>query len=210
MFLELPDTVFGALVLVVLIPLLYFAARLTVRINGAWMAFRAAPLAAAIDGHRDPGGYYLRGRYGGHVVRVSFAPGARLNGAYSNSAHRFINALNLELHEVPGQQDWVVHYRQKQGWLSQGPVYAFLEAAAPELAQRLEQAGVLAAVTAVGGGTTHYETVRYNARQQVLYYTTDVAPQKLPSQAKYRQQLDLLLQLAEINGRVNAQLPAPA
>ncbi|HEX8657940.1 MAG TPA: hypothetical protein VF690_10415 [Hymenobacter sp.] len=76
--------------------------------------------------------------------------------------------------------------------------------------QRLEQAGVLAAVTAVGGGTTHYETVRYNAREQVLYYTTDVAPQKLPSQAKYRQQLDLLLQLAEINGRVNAALPAPA
>ena len=69
---------------------------------------------------------------------------------------------------------------------------------------------MLAAITAAGGGSTHYETLRYSAHQQVLYYTTDVAPRKLPSQAQYREQLELLVQLAEINGRVNAARPASA
>ena len=137
MLLELSDTALGALILVVLLPALYFAARLVVIVSNAWTVFRLAPMAAAIAGRRDPGTPFLKGRYGSHGVRVSFAPGHRLNGAYSDSATRFLNAFYLELHDVPGHQDWAVHYGQEQGWLSKGPVFAYLETPDPGLAQRL-------------------------------------------------------------------------
>ena len=210
MFLELPDEVFGALVIAVFLPLMYFLAQLIRKVNNAWMAFRLYPLAATINGRRDQGGPYLKGQYQGHVVRVAFSPNDRLSGQYANNTRRFINAFYLELHQVPGQQDWAVRYGQKQGWLNDGPVYAFVHSEDPELTQRLEQAEVLAAVIAVGGDTTYYETVRYNAKEQVLYYTTDMEPAVIPSREKSRQQLDLLVYLAEINRQINPPLSAPA
>lgn len=210
MLVEISDGLLGALIFVILVPLLYFTARLAVVIYNAWKAFRLYPMATAINGRRDPGTPYLKGRYQEHTVRVAFAPNHRLNGPYSNSFHHFINAFYLELHEVPGQQDWAVRYGQKQGLLSEGPMFAFFETKDPELAQRLEEAGVLTAISAVGGGTTSYETVRYNAHERILYYLTNVAPATLPSQAKYCQQLDLLVHLAEINRRVNTAVHAPA
>ena len=154
----------------------------------------------------DGGGPYLKGHYRGHPVRVSFTVRNRLTGP--SSFHRCINAFYIQLCQVPGGQDWSMQYSETGGFFQQTGVSLSVRAKDGQLAQRLEQARAKAAVSALGGGTTCYETARYHAQEQVLYYTTNVAPKDLLSPQQFEQQLDMLLRLAAINQQVNPALPA--
>jgi hypothetical protein len=72
---EMSDFILGAVFFVVIIPVIYFAARFISTIGDAWSARLLAPLAAMIGGsvNRDPP--HIKGRYQGQDVRVSFTPG---------------------------------------------------------------------------------------------------------------------------------------
>ena len=199
-----PDTanmVLGALILVVLIPALYFIARGIGTIGDAWSAQMLAPLAPAIDGgtfSRTPPG--IRGSYEGRDVRVSFTPGQSVGSGDSATT---INAFYIEAINLPGQQDWRIKF-YVSGSFGQGAKQLQIEVKDTALGERLERSGVLDAVSAVSAPTQDYVTVEYEARRQTLTFTDDVSPRRVPSHQQFATQLALVARLAQVNEQVNA------
>jgi hypothetical protein len=205
MLLEISDTMQGVIIMIIVLPLIYWGARLAVKIKYVWTAYRLNPLSPLIDGNVDQGGPYLKGQYRGYPVRVSFQPHHQPN--WTHGTYR-INAIFIELYQVVGQQEWFLKYRQKsEGFFSESSVYIYAESTDAQLTQRLEQAGILDIVAALGGGSTRYETLHYSPQFQAFFYTTDVAPRKLPSRDQFLAQLEMLCKLVPINQQVNPVLP---
>jgi hypothetical protein len=196
---ETSSLVLGVLIFVALIPVLYFGARVAGTIGDAWSARILAPLAPAIGGTVHRNGPYIRGRHQGHDVRVSFTPGQSVGSGDSASA---INAFHIEVMDQAGRQDWSISFHLS-GFLGQGPKELFIEVKDAALGKRLEHAGVLDAVSAVSAPTQGYVTVAYEARRQVLTYTDDVSPRRIPSSDLFAAQLELVTRLAEVNAQLN-------
>ncbi|GAB3942198.1 hypothetical protein GCM10028805_06440 [Spirosoma harenae] len=197
MLLELSDTLLGAIILVIALPLLYLLARLATKVADANSARLLAPLATPIEGKLEQG--LIRGRYRGHQVMVTFFPDQSVGTG--ESATR-INAFIIEILHVVGQQDWHLQF-YVTGWLGQGPKELMIHAQDQALGERLRQSDVLQAVRGVSAQTDSYVTVQYEARTQRLTYTDDVSPQKVPSLQHYAKQLDLLDHLVRVNALVN-------
>src|SRR5687768_3079483 len=100
---ETSNLALGALILVVLIPVLYMVGRLIGTIGDAWSARILAPLAPAIAGTVYRSRPCIKGHYQGRAVRVSFTPGQSVGAGDSATT---INAFYIEVIAVPGRQDW--------------------------------------------------------------------------------------------------------
>ncbi|CAG0937011.1 hypothetical protein TFLX_05914 [Thermoflexales bacterium] len=191
--------ILGAVIFVVLIPVIYVVARVITMIGDAGSAHLLAPLAPAIGGTVDRNQPCIRGRYQGRDVRVSFTPGQSVGSGDSATA---INAFYVEVLDLPGRQDWRIKFHLS-GLLGQGPKQLTIEVQDKALGERLEQSEVLSAVAAVSTPTQPYVTVAYEARQKTLTYTDDMTPRQIPSRAQFTAQLELVARLAEVNDRVN-------
>lgn len=192
------NIVLGMLITVVLIPVLYYVARFFAMIGDMWSARVLAPLTPAISGTVNGG--FMRGHYQGHDLQVSYAHNPRIE--WEDTRAITINAFYIEVMNQPGQQDWCIRFHVS-GTFGQGPKKLHIEVKDLALGERLKQAGVLDAVSAVSAPTNYYETVAYDARRQVLTYTDDVSPHSIPSSKKFAAQLDLVAYLVEINAQVN-------
>lgn len=197
MQLDIADTLLGAIILGIALPLLYLLARGAAKIADASTARLLAPLAPPIEGKLEQ--TRIRGRYGGHELMVSSFPGQSVGTG--ESATR-INAFIIEVLHVVGQQDWHLQF-YVTGWLGQGPKELIIHAQDQALGERLRQSDVLLAVNGVSAPTDSYVTVRYEARWQRLIYTDDVSPEKVPSLQHYAKQLALLDHLVGVNNSVN-------
>jgi len=193
------ETVLGVLILIVVTPVLYFVGRAAGIIGDAWSARLLAPLAPAIGGTVDQSGPCVRGRYQGRDVRVSFTTQQSVGSGDSAGS---INAFYIEVTELSGRQDWRLKFHY-QGLFGPSQKELYIEVKDEALGQRLEHAGVLAAVAAVSAPTECYVTVQYEARRKVLTFTDDVSPRRIPSHEQFAAQLLLVARLAEINEQVN-------
>lgn len=191
------DLVLGALVLVVLIPVLYFVGRFVATIGDAWSARILARLAPAIGGTVYRSGLCIKGRYRDRDVRVSFTTGQSVGSGEGATA---INALCIEVVDLAGRQDWRIKFHLS-GLLGQGPKQLYIEVQDTALGKRLERSGVLDAVSAVSAPTQDYVTVAYEARRKILTYTDDVSPRRVPSHKDFAVQLELVARLAEVNAQ---------
>jgi hypothetical protein len=94
------DLVLGALILVVLIPVLYFVGRFVATIGEAWSARILAPLAPAMGGTVYRSGPCIKGSHQGRDVRVSFTTGQSVGSGESAAA---INAFYIEVIDLAGR-----------------------------------------------------------------------------------------------------------
>jgi hypothetical protein len=196
---QLSDGALGALILVVLLPCIYFAARAAVVIGDGWSAYRLAPLAPLIDGIIDRKPPCVRGTYCGNNVRVSFTPEQTVG---SGESATWINAFYIQVTDLPGKHNWRIPFGIT-GLLGQGPKSLYIETLDEGFRERLDRSGVLLAVGAVSAPTTNYVTVDYDCRLRTLTYTDDVSPKWIPSQAAYAKHLTLVARLVEINKQLN-------
>jgi hypothetical protein len=196
---QLSDGALGALILVVLVPCIYFAARAAGVVLNAWSAYLLAPLAPLIGGTIDRNESCIRGTYGENKVRVSYASKQTVG---SGESATWINAFRIEVTDLPGEHNWRIPFGLT-GRFGQGPKCLYIETRDDALRERLDRSGILLAVQAVSSPTTTYVTVDYDCRRKTLTYTDDVSPRVLPSHAGYAVQLALVARLAEVNKQVN-------
>lgn len=196
---EMSDFILGAVIFVVIIPIIYFAARFIAKIGDAWNSNQLAPLAPVIGGsvNRDPA--HIKGHYQGLDVRVSFMPGQNVGAGEGASQ---INALHIEAHDLAGRQDWRIKF-YLSGFFGQGAKQCFIEVQDKSLGERLEQSGVLSDIAAVNSPTQPYVIVAYDARQKTLTYTDDMTPRKIPTREQFAAQLKLVARLADVNRQAN-------
>ena len=195
---ETHDLLFGV---AVLIPFLVFVFALGLLINKfknrrfdrAW-----SPLIPVIQGKitQDGGGAttsWLTGTYRGRRVQAIMTPDRNM---YSGeSGHRY-NSFEAAVLDVKGGQGWSIEC--KTPILGFGPEGWQIETKDQGLAERLRAAGAIALVERLG-----MPTVTFNARGKTLQLSEDAGPVWVPAPARFQEELEILLQLAEINERVN-------
>jgi hypothetical protein len=191
---QLTDAELGALILVPLVPCLYFGARAAGVAITAWTAYRLAPLAPLIGATVDWKSPYLHGSYAGNKVRVWYVQ--------QNAGERTLNTIQIEVADLPGKHDWRVAF--ELGWFRQR-AEPYIDTRDEALRQRLHDAEVLHAVGAVSSATASYVTVNYDGRRKTLTYVDDITPKTIPSSEAYAMQLELVARLAAIGRQVNAE-----
>lgn len=190
----------GAVVLIVAVPLIYFAARAISRAGDRLSAHMLQPIAAAVSGtvHVDPP--HIAARHDGRDIRMSSAPGSAAGeGEGADTVNEFIVAVS----GVQGRHSWAFRFHVT-GLFGQGPKELLIEVADPALGDRLIEAGALAQATTFFAATAVYKAVAYDARSKVLTCTDDVKPRKLPSPRRAQDQMALAVALASINERVDS------
>ena len=194
----------GVLIVVVLLPVLYGIGRAGTALGNVRSAYLLAPLAPMIGGHVERSRRRLVGTYEGWPVQVFFEPqrSVGLLGDESSVTSR-MNAFSIAIPDLPGSADWRLQFRVT-GLLGQGGRELAFGMADEPLRRRLEEAGVIADVSAVSSPTLSYVTVQYETRTRTLTYTDDVSPLRVPSHERFAVLLALAARLAALNSRVNA------
>ena len=170
------------------------------RFTRAW-----TPLVSIIGGTvvEDGGGAatsWLTGTFDGRKVYASMIPERNRNSEGGFRYHHFDAALQ----DVPGRVDWRVAYTG--GVLGFGKETWQVQADDPAVAERLQRAGIvdlirpLAEARAVPPGLP---TVKYSARTATVTYSEDAGTSWIPTPERFRQQLALLIRLAQVNAEVN-------
>ncbi len=197
---ETSSFVLGALILIVLLPVLYAVARSVTALGDMWSAHLLAPLAPVIGGTVNRNSPCIKGNYQRRDVRVSFSPKQSVG---SGDSATWINAFYIEVTDLPGKHDWQIRFRVT-GAFGQGLKCLSIEAQDEALAERLDHSGAIAEVEAVSAPTTDYVTVAYESRRKTLTYTDDVSPRWIASHDQFTKQLALTARLSQINERVNS------
>jgi hypothetical protein len=196
---DMSDFILGAVIFVIIVPVIYFVARFISKIGDSWSARLLAPLAPAIGGTVSRDNPHIKGSYQGRNMRVYYSPGQSVGAGEGASQ---INAFHIEVLDLPGKQDWRIKFHLS-GLFGQGAKQLLIEVSDTSLGERLERTGVLSAIAAVNIPTQPYVTVAYEARQKKLTFTDDMTPQKLPTPEQFAAQLKLVARLTEVNDLVN-------
>ena len=191
------DGLSGVLFVLGLLFVAYWIGRLLGRVKKKRFANAWSPLVPLVNGTFTSEATIsetsvLTGTYAGYPVRAYMAPGSN-RSQYSKERY---NYFEVQLLHQAGKLDWRIDYETrvlgmgKQGWQIR---------AAPALEDQLRQQGVLGQISALGN-----PIVRYSQQQESLLISEDVTPGWAPSPQHFKQQLELLLYLAKMNGLVNA------
>jgi hypothetical protein len=190
----------NSLALLMIAALLYYIARVAVRI-GNWRTSRLlAPFAPLIDATPNSRDGFLIGSYQGYKVILDMSPKASV-GQGESATH--INAFMVKVLDQPGEKDWWLTFHVT-GLLGQGAKRLAVSARTDELAERLRVSGIIDDVEQISAPTRAYITVAYDSFQKRLTYTDDVSPRKLPPQEHVQRYLALATRLAAVNKIVNA------
>lgn len=191
------DLVLGAVVLVVLAPVVLGAGYLLSRFRNARFAQAWVPLVPVIQGKvtGDDGGAatsWLTGTYKGLEVRASMTP----NVAKFTGSRQQGNRFEIVLLAARGREDWFVEW---QGGIP-GLVTAEwrIRKASPDLAERLRAAGVVDLIARLEG-----PSVEYRAKDGTLWLREDVTPLWVSPPERFRLELDTLWEVAAFNSREN-------
>lgn len=195
------DIVVGGLVLAALLPVLLGVGRAVGRFRNRRFAQAWRPLMGTLDGAKvvaDGGGgaasSWLTGTYRGTDVFASMTPDVRHAGPLHSPGHE--NRFETGVRGLAGAHDWSV--RWTTATLGIGTTGWHVASGDRELAARLEHAGVRALVAPLGRGE-----IRYGARPATLVLHQDVRPLLAPPPERFRQELDVLLRLAEVAAPLN-------
>jgi hypothetical protein len=163
------------------------------------------PLVPLIGGTvvEDGGGAatsWLTGRFEGHRVYASMIPDRNRSQDGGFKYHHFEAALQ----DVPGRVDWQVEY--KAGLLGFGKESWQLQAEDPAVADRLLRAGVIELIRPLAEARAvppALPTVKYLRRDATISYSEDSGTTWIPSPDRFREQLALLVRLAQLNADGN-------
>jgi hypothetical protein len=203
---ETSDMIFGAVVLVIFLAFVFAAGLLLNKFKNARFAKAWVPLQSVIGGTvtGDGGGAatsWLTGEYRGARVLASMTPGRNRS---SEGGDKY-NYFDVALLAIPGARDWDVLYGTSFLGFGQSGWHVKAEDAA--LAESLRRAGVVEMTARFGTphtlGGVGLPTVSYRRREQTLRFSEDVTPQWTPTPEQFRERLEFLLQLAEVNRQVN-------
>ena len=205
------DFLLGAIGLVLFLAVVFAAGYVFYRFKNARLASEWGPLVAMVNGKvvGDGGGgatSWLVGTYKGRPIQASIVPDhnmySSLTDTGSSPSERY-NYFEVALTDVPGAADWRIAHGQKtlgigqEGWR--------LQSADPAVEAGLTAANVVALVAAQGTPPRHMNLpiVQYQRSQGQLLYRADVSPRRAPTPEQFGQLVDMLLQLMEVNARVN-------
>lgn len=195
---ETQDILFGIAVLIPFLVLVFAIGFLINKFKNRRFARAWAPLVPMINGTitHDGGGAatsWLTGTWRGRRVSASMTPDRNMYSGESGSRY---NSFEIAVLDLAGGQDWSIEHKTpilgfgQEGW--------HIETADRALAERLRAAGAIALVERLG-----MPTLRYTARGRTLLFSEDAGPVWVPAPARFQEELEILLQLAEVNERVN-------
>src|SRR5688572_5887827 len=206
---ETRDLLLGAAILVPFLVAVFAAGLVLNRFKNRRFHTAWAPLVPVINGTivDDGGGAassWLTGTFQGRKVHAKMAP--TMNRSTGSVSGLKYNYFEVAVHDERGGCDWRVEHSSsflgvgKEGW--------HVEAPDASIVDRLRQAGVLEMVNAGAGAVPPpaLPTVDYRKGTATLIYCEDVGAGWVPSTARFREQLELVLRLAHVNAGVN---PAP-
>jgi hypothetical protein len=192
------DMLFGCVVLVIFLVLVFALGKVIYELKSSRFTKAWGTLVPIINGTvtNDGGGAatsWLTGTYSGRQVRASMIPN---RNRYQGEAGSYYNYFDVALLEVAGSQDWSVEYRtalwgiQEEGW--------HIESKDAGLKERLHAYGIIDLLSRFGA-----PKVKYQSRERTLLYSEDVTPLWTSTPERFREELELLVQLAQINTKVN-------
>lgn len=192
------DMLFGVIVTIIFLVFVFALGFLITSFKNRRFTKAWAPLIPMIGGKviADGGGAassWLTGTYRGQPVVATMVPN---RNRFSGETGHDYNSFDVGLREVTGKQDWSVEYKTailgfgQDGWQ--------IKTDDPALRQRLQAAGLLDLVTAMG-----IETLKFTARNRRLELHEDAGPVWIPSPERFQQELEFLLTVARINAEVN-------
>lgn len=196
---EMNDTVLGTIILTVFLASVFAVGWVLYRIKNAALARAWTTLLPLVEGAAitgDGGGAattWLSGSYQGHKIQASSSPDvAKYPEESGHSANRFTAALL----EVPGAHDFRITSAPTLGQFGRGSWRVDADDAG--LQATLTAAGVIALVCAFGD-----LEIFYDRRERMLRFVEDVRPMRVPPPERFRQELDMLIELARIAASVN-------
>lgn len=203
---QLSDTVIGVIGLAIFMVCVFVAGKILHAFQNARLGSAWSELIPVVKGQvRGDGGgaasSWLVGSYAGRSVQARMAPNSSV---FSGETGVRYNHFEVAVLDVAGTHDWSLMYGKRvlgvgeNGWTFRSRDSA-LEAA-------LGRSPIVALVEDLGW-PSHSLAVRpivqYQRSARSLTYAEDVSPAWTPSPERFRQQLDLVLQLAAINEQIN-------
>lgn len=141
---------------------------------------------------------WLTGAYQGRTVRATMSP---KRNRYSSSTGHYYNYFDITVGGIPGRHNWQLKYNTT--FLGFGSTGWELVADDPALQARLQARGVIDLVERLGATPIQtLPTLDYKARNGALIFREEVAGW-IPAPDRFKDQLDTLLLLAQINAEVN-------
>lgn len=199
---EMSDMLFGAGILALFLVIVFVLGYGINRLKNARFTRTWQPLIPLIDGKvvEDGGGAatsWLTGTYKGTAVYASIVPNRNRYAMTDDTGGHVYNYFEVGVQNVRGQFAWSVEH--KEGVLGFGHKGWTATSENKKLAADLERSGVVEEISRY-----HPMTVEYNPRTKTLRFTEDVTPLLLPPNDRVQQELDLLLNIAQLNERLNA------
>lgn len=199
---ETQDILFGVAVFIPFMVAVFFLGWAINRFKNRRFTRAWAPLVPIIGGKitEDGGGAstsWLSGTWRGRRVWASMTPGRALHSGESGVNYNEFEAAVLNL---PGRHDWRIEWKPsifgfgREGWQ--------IETSDPGLEERLRAAGAMALVERMG-----FDTVTYKAREKNLRFSENAGSAWVPTPGRFQEELDVLLQLAEIQEKANPAHP---
>lgn len=195
---ENPDLLFGVVVLIIFLILVFMAGKVLYAYKNGRLTRAWDPLVPIIRGTvvGDGGGAatsWLSGTYQGRNIQASIVPN---RNKYSGESGVRYNYFDVALTDEPGLHDWSIRY--ETALLSFGPPTWRINTQDKALRAALEQADLIATLARFGT-----PAIEYRRQQKQLIYSEDVTPRWLPTPDRFTEQLELLLQATDLNHRIN-------
>lgn len=199
------DVLFGIAVLIPFLIGIFVLGWLISRFKNRRFASAWRPLVSIIGGKvvEDGGGAatsWLTGTFEGRQVHASMTPNRNRHSDGGASYHHF----EVTLQNVPGRVDWQVEYAA--GMLGFGEQSWQIRADDPAVADRLQRSDVIDLIRPLAEARAvppWLPTVKYSYRSSTVSYSEDAGTSWIPTPERFREQLALLIRLAQVNADVN-------
>jgi hypothetical protein len=197
---EMSDFTLGLIIMPFFLVFIFTMGYVIYRVKNAALTRAWTPLRPLLDGGGtvtgDGGGgatSYLTGTYRGRRVQASMSPDV---GKYSGESGDHANWFTVALLDVPGAENFRITAAPTlpRFWRSEWRV----DAANDALRQALEAAQSVERVAAFGD-----VEVSYDRSSRTLKFVEDVRPSKVPPRDLFQQELDLLIDLADLAAPIN-------
>jgi hypothetical protein len=192
---EMSDFTLGLIIMPFFLVFIFTMGYGIYRVKNAILTREWTPLRPLLEGggtvNGDGGGgatSYLTGRYRGRRVQASMSPDV---AKYSGESGHYANRFTVALLDVPGAENFRITAAPSlpRFWRSEWRVDAANEA----LREALEATRAVAQVSAFGD-----VEVSYDRSTRMLQFVEDVRPLKVPPRDRFQQEVDLLIELADL------------
>ena len=194
------DMIVGVIVLVMALPVLYWAGGMISRFRNRQFARAWQPVMTVLQkpkivaDQQVAASSLLTGTYRDVPVYASMTPNVAHGAAIDTRGLE--NRWEVGVRELPGASDWSIEW--KRSILGLGETGWAVQTDDPALASRLEGAGVRDIPASLGP-----LRIEYRRQAATLAAHQDIRPLWAPSADRFRHELDVLLELAAVAAPLN-------